>query len=241
MATLTLTDEELLQACTDEAFRNALAARKSPEPAASNGQHSPAARFREVSRRFENWLSAEGSGAPADPEGLWQRMFEQTTKQEIQQLTMQGLFEEAAQFSAACQAVCSRLSSLRDTVPAARSWREILTAQPLPFEQTAAVNGSLPITIKATSACLRHRSDGGVDIVEHRLGPAEASEEDLIRFAIRAWMLQNGPRPVQAHGLIEAYAPELDDVVISAIEAEPEHLQQVFEQSVSPVLSALAG
>jgi hypothetical protein len=241
MATLTLTDEELLQACLDEAFRNALAARKSPDSPALNGQHSPAARFREVSRRFENWLSAEGSGAPADPAGLWQRMFEHATKQEIEAFTMQGLFEEAAQFSAACQAVCSRLSSLREGLPAIRSWREILTAQPLPFEQTAAVNGSLPVTIKATAACLRHRSDGGVDIVEHRLGPAEASEEDLIRFAIRAWMLQHGPRPVQAHGLIEAYAPELDDVVISAIEAEPEHLQQVFDQSVRPVLAAIAG
>ena len=241
MATLTLTDEELLKACLDDAFLKALVARHERNASDRNAPVTVGQRFRDATRRFLVWLSDEGSASSADADALWMRMFQQGARLDIEQLTGSGQFEEAAQFSAACQAVCARLAGLREAVPSASSWQEIIATQPQPLEQITPVNGSSFVTVRATTNSLRRREDGGVDIVEHCLGSAEAREEDLIRFAISAWLLKQSPHGLRAHGVIEGYAPENEDVLISAIEAEPQHLEEVFEQSVKPVLAALAG
>jgi hypothetical protein len=241
MATLTLTDEQLLQACMDDAFLESLLARGHSESPAKDSPLTLARRFRDAIRSFVAWLGAEGSASSVEATALWIQMFHHGARVDIEELTNVGLFEEAAQFSAACQAVCARLSALREGVPSAASWQEIITAHPQPLEHVMPFNGASSLTVKATSNSLRRREDGGVDIVEHCLGSAEATEEDLIRFSIRAWLLKQSPHALRAHGVIEGYAPENDDVVMSSIEAEPQHLDEVFEHSVRPVLAALAG
>ena len=129
---------------------------------------------------------------------------------------------------------------MRESLSANTSWHDVITTQPLPLEHATAKNGTPGVTVKATLHSLRHREDGSVDMVEHCLGTAEATESDLIRFAINAWLLKQAPKPLRAYGVIEGYTPDKDDVLMSSIQAEPGQLEEVFDISVRPVLLRLA-
>lgn len=236
MATLTLTAEELLRACLDA---------DSPETPLSSEHGAPgsaAARFRECSAQFLRWLASdEGAGAATDADGLWRQMFEHVARAHIEHLTAEGALEDAAQFSAACQAVCARLMTLRESLADSASWQDIIIAPPKPITHSATAEGAPDVTVTATLGCLRRRADGEADMVEHCLGPAEASESDVIRFAIIAWLWKQSSHSPQLHGVLEGYAPEMDDVLMSAVVAEPTRLDEVFSANVRPVLQRLGG
>ena len=250
MATLNLTLEQLTRACTDAVYLESLAANPdAPVPRTKRlhgeGLLSTATRFHHCADEFVRWLANDGRDMGGNAETvsseLWRELFQRFARPEIEALAEGGMIQDAAQLSAAFQAFCERLLSLREAIPDIASWNNLLAADPIAVLHEADAGNGQRLEIRGIINGLRRRPDGAAEMVDYRFGGSSSIEDDLVSFAIKSWLLKTSPHALIVHGVIEGYAPDEEGVNLDAVEAVPEQLDAVFEQSVRPVLERLAG